>query len=123
MKSVSAAGQAGTRKETLVLKRLLPLVMTTFGACVIAGSSVAGSTQVNQFAEGPFPDEVCGISGTITLHGTSVFSEGAHGTFFARGTFWAVFTAATGKSATLFAAGPANQTSPPVIDEQLGTIT
>jgi hypothetical protein len=50
-------------------------------------------------------------------------SASANGTFFAGGTFWGVFTADNGKSITISAAGPAKQTSPPIIDEQAGTIT
>jgi hypothetical protein len=39
------------------------------------------------------------------------------------GTFFGVFTADNGRSATLTFAGPQKQTSPPVIDEQAGTVT
>jgi len=39
------------------------------------------------------------------------------------GTWFGVFTADNGKSATLSFAGPVRQTSPPVIDEQAGTVT
>ncbi len=39
------------------------------------------------------------------------------------GTFFGVFTADNGTSATVSFAGPAKQTSPPVIDEQAGTVT
>jgi hypothetical protein len=39
------------------------------------------------------------------------------------GTWFGVFTADNGKSATLSHAGPVNQTSPPVIDEQARTVT
>jgi hypothetical protein len=106
-----------------VLKRLLAFAVTTVVGCVLAGASVAGPTQVEHFTDGPFPDEVCGVSGTTTIQGTSVFREGANGGFFAGGTFRAVFTADNGKSITVFAAGPAKQTSPPIIDEEAGTIT
>jgi hypothetical protein len=105
-----------------MLKRLLAFAVTALAGCALAATSVAGSTQVDQFSEGPFPDEICGVSGTTTFHGTSVFREGANGTFFASGTFWGIFTADNGKSTTLFAAGPVRGTSG-VIDEQAGTIT
>jgi hypothetical protein len=104
-----------------VLKRLLPFVLATFAASIVAGTSAA-ATQVEHFTEGPFPDEVCGVSGTIVFSGTSVFREGADGTFFAGGTFTGVFTADNGKSITVFAAGPAKGTFG-VIDEEAGTIT
>jgi hypothetical protein len=39
------------------------------------------------------------------------------------GTLFGVFTADNGKSTTLTFAGPQKQTSPPVIDEQAGTVT
>jgi hypothetical protein len=106
-----------------VLKRLLACVVSAVVGGILVGASVAGPTQVEQFSEGPLPDEVCGVSGTTTFHGTSVFREGANGTFFASGTFWGVFTADNGKSITVFAAGPAKQTSPPIVDEEAGTIT
>jgi hypothetical protein len=105
-------------------RKVVALAVAALIACVIAGTSVAaGTTTVEQFSEGPFPDNVCGVSGTTTFHGTSVFRETGNDTFFASGTFWAVFTADSGKSITVFAAGPTTQTSPPVIDEQAGTIT
>jgi len=69
------------------------------------------------------PDENCGFSGTTAVHGTSAFRDTGNGTFFASGTFFAVFTAQNGKSATLQFAGPSGRTSPPVIDEQAGTVT
>jgi hypothetical protein len=104
--------------------RLVLLAASAVIGCVLAGTGVAaGATEVDQFTDGPFPDEICGVSGTTTVHGTSVFREGASGTFFAGGTFWAVFTADNGKSVTVFAAGPAKATSAPVIDETAGTIT
>jgi hypothetical protein len=122
--SVTAASppeEGDQRGEGVVLKRLLPLVLATFVASIIAGASTAASTEVNQFSEGPFPDEVCGVSGTTTFHGTSVFRETSD-RFFAGGTFWGVFTADNGKSATVFAAGPVTGTEP-VIDEAAGTVT
>jgi hypothetical protein len=106
-----------------VLKKLLPFAVATFIGCILAGTGVAaGSTQVEHFSDGPFPDNVCGVSGTTTIHGTSVFREGANNTFFASGTFWAVFTADTGKSITVFAAGPTKGTFA-MIDEEAGTVT
>jgi hypothetical protein len=111
------------RGGRLVLKRLLAFAVTTVVGCVLAGASVAGPTEVEHFTDGPFPDEVCGVSGTTTIEGTSVFREGANGTFFQTGTFSAVFTADNGKSTTLFAAGPTEQTSPPIIDEEADTVT
>jgi hypothetical protein len=106
-----------------VLKRLLAFTVMAVVGGILVGASVAGRTQVEQFSDGPFPDEVCGVSGTTTVHGASVFREGANGTFFASGTFWGVFTADNGKSITVFAAGPIKQTSPPIIDEEAGTVT
>jgi hypothetical protein len=103
-----------------VLKRLLPFVLATFAAAIVAGTSAA-ATQVEQFSEGPFPDEICGVSGMTTIHGTSVFRETSDG-FFASGTFTAVFTADNGKSITIFSAGPVTGTEA-VIDEAAGTVT
>ena len=105
-----------------MLKKLLAFAVTAAVGCVLVGASVAGRTQVEQFSDGPFPDEICGVSGTTTIHGTSVFREGADGTFFASGTFWAVFTADNGKSITVFSAGPVTGAEP-VIDETAGTVT
>jgi hypothetical protein len=112
------------REENALAKRLLSLSLMALVACVVAATGVAaGSTQVEQFSEGPFPDNICGVSGMTTVHGTSVFRETGEGTFFASGTFWAVFTAENGKSITVFAAGPVTRTAPPVIDEEAGTVT
>ena len=69
------------------------------------------------------PSNVCGISGTSVGHGTSVFRDTGNGTYFMNSSFSAVFTAENGRSTTLTAAGPQKQTSPPVIDEQAGTVT
>jgi hypothetical protein len=92
-------------------------------ALVLApGVAAAGSTEVEQFSNA-FPDNVCGFSGTTAVHGTSVFRDTGNGTFFASGTWFGVFTADDGKSATLSFLGPYKQTSPPVIDEQAGTVT
>jgi hypothetical protein len=103
-------------------RKLLPLAIATVLACVTAATGLAaGSTQVEQFSD-TFPDNVCGFSGTTAVHGTSVFRDTRNGTFFASGTFFAVFTADNGKSATLSFLGPSRQTSL-VIDEQAGTVT
>jgi hypothetical protein len=104
-------------------RELLPLAIAAVLACVTAATGLAaGSTEVEQFSD-TIPDNVCGFSGTTARHGTSVFRDTGNGTFFASGTFFAVFTADNGKSATLSFAGPSKQTSPPVIDEQAGTVT
>ena len=104
-----------------MLKRVLPFAAAVLAASVLAGTGVAGATQVVHFSDPPVPAELCGVSGTITVHGTSVFRETSEG-FFASGTFWADFVADTGKSATIFAAGPTTGTAP-VIDEEAGTVT
>jgi hypothetical protein len=84
----------------------------------------AGSTQVTHFSYTTPPHTNCGILGTAVIHGTNVFRDTGDGTYFMSGTWFGVFTAAdSGKSATLSYAGPIRQTSPPVIDEQAGTVT
>jgi hypothetical protein len=104
-------------------RKLLPLAIATVLACVTAATGLAaGSTEVEHFSD-TFPDNVCGFLGTTTVHGTAVFRDTGNGRFFASGTFFAVFTADNGKSATLSFAGPSKQTSPPVIDEQAKTVT
>ena len=103
--------------------KLLPLAIATVLACVTAATGLAaGSTKVEHFSD-TFADNVCGFSGTTAVHGTSVFRDTGNGTFFASGTWFGVFTADNGKSATLSFVGPWKQTSPPVIDEQAGTVT
>jgi hypothetical protein len=105
-----------------VPKRLLVLGVTAVVSCAVASTSLAGSTHVDQFSEGPFPDQVCGVSGMSSVHGTFVAREGgAKGSFFG-GTFWQVFVADNGKSITFFSATP-NKESPPMIDEHAGTVT
>jgi len=104
-------------------RRLLPLAIATVLACVIAGTGLAaGSTQVEHFAD-TFPYNVCGVSGTLAVHRTSVFRDTGNGTYFTNSTFSGVFTADNGKSATVSYAGPEKQTSPPVVDDQAGTVT
>jgi hypothetical protein len=113
----------GVLLVALTRRKLLPLAIATVLACVTAATSLAaGSTEVEHFSD-TFPDNVCGFSGTTHKYGTSVFRDTGNGTFFASGTVFAVFTADNGKSATLKFAGPYKQTSPPVIDEQAGTVT
>jgi hypothetical protein len=105
-------------------QKLVLLAATAVAGCFLAGTGVAaGATEVDHFTDGPFPDEICGVTGTTTVHGTSVFRELGNGGFFASGTFWAVFTADNGKSITVFAAGPATSSTAPVIDEAAGTVT
>jgi hypothetical protein len=113
----------GVLLVALMRRKLLPLSIATVLACVTAATGLAaGSTEVEQFSE-TFPDNVCGFSGTTHRYGTSVFRDTGNGTFFASGTLFAVFAADNGKSATLSFAGPFKRTSPPVIDEQAGTVT
>ncbi len=113
----------GVLLVALMRRKLLPLAIAALLACVTAATGLAaGSTEVEHFSD-TFPDNVCGFSGTTHKYGTSVFRDTGNGTFFASGTVFAVFTADNGKSATLSFAGPFKQTSPPVIDEQAGTVT
>ena len=103
--------------------RLLAAAITVIVGLWGVPANAAGTTTVDHFNDGPFPDNICGISGTVTFRGTSVVREGPDGTFFASGTFWGVFTADNGKSTTLFTAGPSKQTTASVIDEEAGTVT
>ena len=104
-------------------RKLLLLAIPTVLACVTAATGLAaGSTQVEHFSF-THPTNVCGFSGTVAVRSTSVFRDTGDGTFFASGTWFAVFTADNGKSSTLSLAGPSKQTSPAVIDEQAGTVT
>ncbi|HEX2432989.1 MAG TPA: hypothetical protein VHI55_03480 [Gaiellaceae bacterium] len=103
-------------------KKLLPLAIATVLACVTAATGLAaGSTKVEHFSD-THPTNVCGFSGTTAIHGTTVFRDTGNGTYFRNLTFFAVFTADNGKSATLSFLGPEKQTSL-VIDEQAGTVT
>ena len=104
-------------------RKLLPLAVAMVVACVTAATGLAaGSTKVEHFS-GTHPDNVCGFSGTVAVHGTAVMRDTGNGTYFANYAFFGVFTADNGKSATVSFAGPVKQTSPPVIDEQAGTVT
>jgi len=95
-----------------------------FAGAIVAGAAfAAGATGVDHFSDGPFADNICGVDGSTVVHGTSVFKDNGDGKFFGSGTFWAVFTADSGKSITIFGAGPAKVTSSPVIDTQAGTVT
>jgi hypothetical protein len=106
-------------------RKLLPLAIATVLACVTAATGLAaGSTQVDHFSFTVPLHYECGILGTAVVHGTSVFRDTGNGTYFMSGNWFGVFTAAdSGKSAMLSFAGPVRQTSPPVIDEQAGTVT
>ena len=110
--------------RTLRMRRTLPaLAIATVLACVTAATGLAaGSTQVEHVSF-TVPDEVCGFSGTTAIRRTAVFRDTGNGTYFRNLAFFAVFTADNGKSATLTFLGPEKQTSPPVIDEQAGTVT
>ena len=104
-------------------RKLLPLAIATVLACVTAATGLAaGSTEVERVSF-TVPDNVCGFSGTTAIRRTSVFRDTGNGTYFRNLTFFAVFTADNGKSATLSFLGPEKQTSPSVIDEQAGTVT
>ena len=104
-------------------RKLLPLAIATALACVTAATGrAAGSTEVEHFSA-EFPDDVCGFSGTTAVRRTSVFSDTGNGTYFMNLSFFAVFTAENGKSATVSFHGPEKQTSPSVIDERAGTVT
>lgn len=105
-------------------QRLVLLAATALAGCMLVVTGVAaGATEVEQFSDGPFPDVVCGVTGTTTVHGTSVTRDLASGGLFVSGTFWAVFTADNGKSITTFAGGPSKSIAGPVIDEEAGTVT
>jgi hypothetical protein len=106
-----------------VRRRLFVAAVTLVVGLLAVPANAAGSTTVEHFNDGPFPDNICGVSGTTTIRGTSVFRQGEGGAFFASGTFWAIFTAENGKSITIFNAGPSKQISPDVIDQQAGTVT
>jgi hypothetical protein len=104
-------------------RKLLPLAIATVLACVTAGAGLAArSSKVEHFSF-TFPVNECGFSGTVAAHGTTVFRDTGNGTFFMNSAAFLVFTADNGKSATVSYAGPEKQTSPPVIDEQAGTVT
>ena len=108
----------------LMRRKLLLLAIASVLACVIAGTGLAaGSTVVTQFSFTTPPHLQCGILGTAVVHGTSVLRDTGNGTFFMSGTWFGVFTADSGKSATLSFAGPVRPTSPPVIDARAGTVT
>ena len=104
-------------------RRLLPPAIAAVLACVTAATALAGgSTAVGHFSD-TFPDNVCGFSGTTAVHGTSVFRDTGNGTYFKNLSWFGVFTADNGKSATLEFHGPQKQTSPAIVDEQAGTVT
>jgi hypothetical protein len=108
---------------TVMRRKLLPLATATVLACVTAATGLAaGSTQVVHLSD-THPTNVCGFSGTVAVHGTSVFRDTGNGTYFASLARFGVFTADNGKSLTLQFAGPQRQTAPAVIDEQAGTVT
>ena len=102
---------------------LLAAATAVAGCTLVVTGVAAGATEVEHFTDGPFADEVCGVTGTTTVHGTSVIRDLPSGGLFASGTFWAVFTADNGKSITTFAGGPSKSIAGPVIDEAAGTVT
>lgn len=109
--------------RTVMRRKLLPLAIATVAACVTAATGLAaGSTTVEHFSA-TFPANVCGISGTAAVDSTAVLRDTGNGTYFANYSFSGVFTADNGKSVKFSYAGPVKQTSPPVIDEQAGTVT
>src|SRR4029453_9253844 len=58
----------GSPKEGIMLMRFVLAIVTAFAGCVLVGTGVAaGATEVDHFTDGPFPDEVCGVTGTTTV--------------------------------------------------------
>ena len=107
----------------IMRRKLLPLAIATGLACVTAATGLAaGTTEVEHFSD-TFAANECGFSGTVAAHGTSILRDTGNGTYYTNETFFGVFTADSGKSATVSWAGPVKQTSPPLIDEQAGTVT
>src|SRR4029450_2859936 len=103
-------------------QRLGLLAATAVAGCMLVVTGIAvGATEVEHFTDGPFPAEVCGVTGTPPTPGTSVIRDLPSGGLFLSGTFWAVFTADNGKSITTFAAGPSRSVAGPVIDEAAGS--
>jgi hypothetical protein len=104
-------------------RKLLPLAIVTVLACATAATALAaGSTTVDHFSFTKSED-VCGFSGTVAGRGTTVFRDTGSGTYFTNMRFSGVFTADNGRQVSVSWAGPERQTSPPVIDEQAGTVT
>jgi hypothetical protein len=103
------------------MKRKLAGLVVTLVVCVFV-SQAGAATEVDHFTDGPFSDEVCGVSGTTVVHGTALVQERRDGSVVFSGTFWSVFTADNGKSITVSGKGPV-VVSAPVIDEEAGTAT
>src|SRR5690349_17704484 len=74
-------------------------------------AAAAGSTEVEHLSFTK-PSNVCGISGTSAVDATTVFRDTGNGTYFMNFSFFGVFTADNGRSATVHFAGPQKQTSP-----------
>jgi hypothetical protein len=106
----------------IMRRKLLPLAIATMLACTTAATSLAAGTTVGHFSD-TFAANECGVSGTVAAHGTLISRDTGNGTYYTNQTFFGVFTADNGKSATVSWAGPEKQTSPPMIDEQAGTVT
>jgi hypothetical protein len=87
---VRAAACTSDRKGTSHAKKLLLLATAAVLAGVTGATGLAaGSTEVEQFSN-TSPANVCGFSGTISAHGTSVFRDTGNSTFFMSGTFFGV---------------------------------
>jgi hypothetical protein len=104
-------------------RTLLTLATATAAACVTAATGLAAASTVVEHFSATVSDEQCGFSGTTAIRLTSVFRDTGNGTYFKNLTFFGVFTADNGKSATLSFHGPEKRTAPPAIDEQAGTVT
>jgi hypothetical protein len=119
--SLSLVG--GVRKEIVLRRSLFILVITTALVALTAGVASADVLTVTHQSDS-FPDEQCGFEGTATVTFTDVLRETDDQQFFefenVVGTY--VFTAENGKSFTIRFAGPVFS-SPPMIDEQAGTVT
>jgi hypothetical protein len=107
--------------------RNLALVLAGALALTIAasGSASAATPIVNQHTSStppPFPDQVCGITGTSTISVVDNFKLFADGTFLDTSRFHQVFTAQNGKAVVIFAAGPVTGPADPIQNAD-GTIT
>jgi hypothetical protein len=121
--SVAGTNKSDRKRGKVMRRRLLPLTIATVLACVTAGTGLAaGSTEVEHLS-GTFPDKRLRLQERPPFTARRSSATRATARSSRAAPWFGVFTADNGKSATLSFAGPSKQTSPPVIDEQAGTVT
>lgn len=102
------------------------LVVALVGAFAVLAGTASAARPIAQFHDhftDSFSDEVCGIAVDVDVVGTDNFFLYADDTFKDTSSFRTTFTNPENGSSVIVSAAGRTAGSPPIIDEQAGTIT